>query len=88
MNRGEALGFSIIASCISIVFYYTILYYLVFDNLLIVAKHVGYDLYSIESEVWWLIVGFGFILGLRAITKSYKWARRAYCNHCGKEIKK
>ena len=88
MNRGEAAGFSVIASGASIVFYYAILYFLVFDNLLIVAKHVGYDLYSIESEVWWLIIGFGFILGLRAVTKSYRWARRAYCNHCGKEIKK
>jgi len=88
MNRGEAAGISVIAGCASIVFYYAILYFLVFDNLLIVAKHVGYDLYSIESEVWWLIIGFGFILGLRAVTKSYRWARRAYCNHCGKEIRK
>jgi len=28
------------------------------------------------------------VLGLRAITKTYRWARRDYCNHCGKELKK
>lgn len=88
MNRGEAAGFSVIAGFASIIFYYAILYFLVFDNFLILAQQVGYDLYPVESEVWWLMIGFGLILGLRAITKSYKWTRRAYCNHCGKEIKK
>ncbi len=88
MNRGEALGFSAVAAVLSIVTYYVILYYFVFENFLIVAKHVGYDMYSIESEVWWFFFGFGMILGLRSITKSYRWARRSFCNHCGKELKK
>jgi len=88
MNRGEALGFGTIAAVTSIAFYYIILYFFVFENFLIVTKHVGYDMYSIESELWWLFFGFGLILGLNAVTKSYKWARRSYCNHCGKELKK
>ena len=88
MNRGEALGFGAIAGVASILLYYVILYYFVFENFLIVAKHVGYDLYAIETESWWLFFGFGLVLGLRAITKSYKWARRSFCDHCGKELKK
>jgi membrane protein YdbS with pleckstrin-like domain len=88
MNRGEAGGISAIAGCASIIVYYAILYFLVFDNFLIVAIEIGYDLYSVESQVWWLMVGFGFILAMRTITKSYKWMRRDYCNHCGKELRK
>ena len=88
MNRGEALGFGMIAGLASIVVYYVILYFFIFENFLIVTKYLGYDMYSVESEVWWLFFGFGMILGLRAITKTYKWTRRSFCNHCGKEIKK
>ena len=53
-----------------------------------ITKELGYDMYSVESEVWWFFFGFGMILGLRALTKSYKWARRSFCDHCGKELKK
>jgi len=88
MNRGEALGFGAIASFTSIAWYYGILYFFVFENFLIATKHVGYDLYLVETELWWLFVGFGLILALRAVTKTYRWARRNYCNHCGKELKK
>jgi len=88
MNRGEAMGFGAIASISSIILYYVILYFLVFDNFLVVIKQTGHDLYPVETELWWLFIGFGFILGLRACTKTYKWARRNYCNHCGKELKK
>lgn len=88
MNRGEALGFGAVAAIISIVLYYMILYFLVFDNFLVVIKHAGHDLYLVETELWWVFFGFGLILGLRAITKTYRWARRDYCNHCGRELKK
>ena len=88
MNRGEALGFGAIASFTSIAWYYVILYFFVFENFLIATKHVGYDLYPVETELWWLFFGFGLILALRAVTKTYRWARRNYCNHCGKELKK
>ena len=88
MNRGEAMGIGAIASFASIVLYYVILYFFIFENFLIATKHVGYDLYAIETELWWLFFGFGLVLGLRAITKTYRWARRDYCNHCGKELKK
>jgi len=88
MNRGEALGFGLIATIGSIVLYYVILYFLIFDNILVVLKQSGTDLYSVEMELWWLFIGFGLIMGQRALTKSYRWARRDYCNHCGKELKK
>lgn len=88
MNRGEAMGLGIFLSSLTIIWYYAILYFLVFDNFLIVAKTLNHDLYSVEEEIWWMFIGFGLILAVRAATKSYKWARRSYCDHCGKEIKK
>lgn len=88
MNRGEALGLGAIASFSSIGLYYAILYYFIFENFLIVTKHVGYDMYFVETELWWLFFGFGMVLGLRAITKTYKWARRSFCDYCGKEQRK
>ena len=88
MNRGEAMGLGAIAAIASIFAYYAILYYFIFDNFLIVMKHVEYNLYSVETELWWFFFGFGLILGLRACTQTYRWARRDYCNHCGKELKK
>ena len=88
MNRGEALGFGAIAGFASIGLYYAILYFFVFENFLIIIKQLGYNMYTVESELWWLFFGFGMILGLRAVTKSYKWARRNYCNHCGKVLSK
>ena len=87
MNRGEATGVGLIGGLASVVTYYIILYMFIFDNLLVVAKQTGYDLYSVESEVWWLMIGFGLILGLRAITKTHKYFRRNFCEHCGKENK-
>ena len=88
MNRGEAMGLGFIASAASITTYYLILYLAIFDNLLVVSLQLGSDLYPVKSEMWWLLIGFGFILGLRTITKVYKWARRDFCNHCGKELSK
>ena len=88
MNRGEALGFGAIAGFASIGLYYAILYFFIFENFLIITKQLGYNMYSVESELLWLFFGFGMILGLRAVTKSYKWARRNYCNHCGKVLSK
>lgn len=88
MNRGEALGLGAIALMATIISHYTILYLLVFENFLVVTKTLNYDLYSVEEELWWMFIGFGFILGIRAATKTYKWSRRSYCDHCGKELKK
>jgi len=88
MNRGEALGLGIIAGFASITTFYLILYLVVFDNLLVVSLQLGSDLYPVQTEMWWLLIGFGFILGLRSINKTYRWARRDFCNHCGKEIHK
>lgn len=88
MNRGEAAGFGVLATAVTVTAYYLILYFLVFDNLLVVSNSIGTNLYPVETEMWWLIVGFGFILALRTITKGYKWARRDYCNHCGKVLTK
>lgn len=87
MNRGEVMGLSLVAGTASIMAYYLILYLIVFENLLIVSKKVGYDLYTVESEVWWLLVGFGFIMGLRTVSKAYQYGRRNFCYHCGKELK-
>lgn len=88
MNRGEALGFGAIVGFGSIGLYYAVLYFFVFQNFLVVTKQLGYDMYPVEIELWWFFFGFGMILGLRALTKSYKWARRSFCDHCGKELKK
>lgn len=88
MNRGEAIGFGIIAGLATIVFYYSILYFLVLSNFLVVMKHLDYDLYLVETELWWAFIGVGFIFAIRTLTKTYKWARRDYCNHCGKELSK
>ena len=88
MNRGEAMGIGVIASTMTLIIHYVILYFLVFENFLVVTKILSYDLYSVEEELWWMFLGFGFILAIRAGTKSYKWSRRSYCNHCGEEIKK
>ncbi len=82
------MGLGAIAGLTTIVFHYGILYFLVFDNFLVVTKTLTYDLYSVEEELWWMFIGFGFIFAIRAVTKSYKWARRSFCDHCGKELKK
>jgi len=88
MNRGEAMGIGAIISTITLVLHYAILYYFIFENFLVVTKTLNYDLYSVEEQLWWMFIGFGFIFAIRAGTKSYKWARRDFCNHCGKELKK
>ncbi len=88
MNRGEALGLGMLACAASILTYYVILYFFVFENFLIISKQLGYDMYSVETELWWFLFGFGMILGLRAITKTYKWSRRSFCEYCGKEMRK
>jgi len=87
MNRGEAAGIGMIVSTATLILHYAILYYFVFENFLIITKTLNYDLYSVEEELWWLFIGFGFIFAIRAGTKAYKWSRRDYCNHCGKENK-
>jgi len=88
MNRGEAAGLGAVAGCATIIFHYAILYFFVFDNLLAVSAQLGHDLSPVESQVWWLLIGFGFILSLRSMSKGYRWARRDFCNHCGKELHK
>ncbi len=88
MNRGEAAGLGVIFSTLTLILHYVILYFFVFENFLIVTKTLNYDLFSVEEQVWWMFIGLGFIFAIRAGTKSYKWARRSYCNHCGKELKK
>lgn len=52
MNRGEAMGLDAIAGDVSIIIYYAILYFLVFDNFLVVMKYAGHDLYEVETELW------------------------------------
>lgn len=88
MNRGEAMGLGTILSILTVVIFYAILYFFIFDNFLVVAKTLNHDLYPVEEQLWWLFIGFGFIYALRAATKGYRWARRDYCNHCGKELTK
>lgn len=88
MNRGEAMGLGAILSIVTLVAHYAILYFLVFENFLVVTKTINYDLYSVEEELWWMFIGFGFIFAIRAGTKAYRWSRRSYCEHCGKELKK
>ena len=88
MNRDEAVAASLLMSLLVFVAYFAVLYFFVFENFLIVTHQIGYDLYPVELELWWLFIGFGFMIVIRALTKSYKWTRRDYCNHCGEELKK
>jgi|APSaa5957512535_1039671.scaffolds.fasta_scaffold79876_1 hypothetical protein len=88
MNRGEAAGATALLTLLTFVIYYAVLYFFVFEIFLIITRQIGYDFYTVEESLWWLFIGFGFIINIRAATKSYKWTRRDYCNHCGEELKK
>ena len=86
MNRGEASAFGILAGVASVTFYYIILYFLVFGNFIEVMKEGGTDLYPVEEQLWWLFIGVGLILGLRAVIKAGKWARKDHCNNCSNKV--
>ena len=86
MNRGEAGIASLITAIVAFGLYYGILYYMILDNLLVVTNELGHNLDPVKSELWWMFIGFGLILGMKTITKTYRYTRKDYCKHCGKTI--
>jgi len=88
MNRGEAIGLGGILAVIVFVIFMAVWYFIILDNLIVVSEQLGYDLIPVKDQVWWMAIGFGILLMMRGGTKGFKWARRDYCDHCGKELKK
>lgn len=86
MNRGESILGAILGAFGTIVVSWVILYSIVFENVLVVAEQIGYDLYPVESQLWWLFVGCILLTGIRAVTKIQKYLRRNNCPHCGDEL--
>lgn len=86
MNRGEAVLGGVLTSVLITLVAWTIIYFLIFDNVLIVADQLGYNLYPVESQLWWLFVGWILLVAVRGAIKTQKYLRRDNCNHCGEEL--
>lgn len=85
MNRGEALGLGALCGIAVFIFCLGIWYYLVIDNLIVVAISFGYELESVKENIWWIFIGFSFLKGIAASLKTTKYFRKDKCKHCGKD---
>ncbi|KKL62298.1 hypothetical protein LCGC14_2186580 [marine sediment metagenome] len=72
----KSLAGGFIASILVISFSWIIWTWFVFEYAMTVLTTLGYNLYPIQHEFYWLLVGIFLLWGIQSSTRVYHYARR------------
>ena len=75
MGKDTGLN-TILAFLIILIVVWGLWYFFIFENFLAVTSQIGYNFYPVESELWWMIVGFILLSSLAGSIKIFEYSRR------------